>query len=55
MNYTQAQIDRANAVSLEDFLRTQGETLIKSGREYGGNQQGPCGAGCSCYQLPNLQ
>ena len=34
MNYTQAQIDRANAISLEDFLRTQGETLIKSGREY---------------------
>ena len=34
MNYTQAQIDRANAVSLEDFLRSQGETLIKSGREY---------------------
>ena len=34
MNYTQAQIDRANAVSLEDFLRTQGETLIKSGREF---------------------
>ena len=34
MNYSQAQIDRANAVSLEDFLRTQGETLIKSGREY---------------------
>ena len=34
MNYTQAQIDRANAVSLEDFLHTQGETLIKSGREY---------------------
>ena len=31
MQYTQAQIDRANAVSLEDFLRTQGETLIKSG------------------------
>ena len=30
MQYTQAQIDRANAVSLEDFLRTQGETLIKS-------------------------
>ena len=27
MNYTQAQIDRANAVSLEDFLRTQGETV----------------------------
>ena len=36
MQYTQAQIDRANAVSLEDFLRTQGETLIKSGREYRG-------------------
>ena len=34
MQYTQAQIDRANAVSLEDFIRTQGETLIKSGREY---------------------
>ena len=34
MQYTQAQIDRANAVSLEDFLRAQGETLIKSGREY---------------------
>ena len=34
MQYTQAQIDRANAVSLEVFLRTQGETLIKSGREY---------------------
>ena len=34
MQYTQAQIDRANAVSLEDFLLTQGETLIKSGREY---------------------
>ena len=34
MTYTQAQIDRANAASLEDFLRTQGETLIKSGREY---------------------
>ena len=32
--YTQAQIDRANAVNLEDFLRSQGETLIKSGREY---------------------
>ena len=30
MNYTQPQIDRANAVSLEDFLRTQGETLMIS-------------------------
>ena len=30
MQYTQAQIDRANAVSLEDFLRTQGETLTKA-------------------------
>ena len=34
MQYTQEQIDRANAVSLEDFLRSQGEQLIKSGREY---------------------
>ena len=34
MRYTQEQIDRANAVSLEDFLRSQGEQLIKSGREY---------------------
>ena len=34
MQYTQAQIDRANADNLEDFLRSQGETLIKSGREY---------------------
>ncbi|WP_261789660.1 DUF3991 domain-containing protein [Treponema pectinovorum] len=34
MNYTQAQIDRANAVNLEDFLHSQGGTLIKSGREY---------------------
>ena len=30
MQYTQAQIDRANTVSLEEFLRTQGETLIGS-------------------------
>ena len=29
MNYTQAQIDRANAVSLEDFLRTQGGNVKK--------------------------
>ena len=28
MQYTQAQIDRANAVSLEDFLRTQGELSL---------------------------
>ena len=34
MQYTQEQIDRANAVSLEDFLCSQGEQLIKSGREY---------------------
>ena len=27
MIYSQEQIDRANAVSLEDFLRSQGETL----------------------------
>lgn len=34
MNYTQQQIDRANQVSLEQFLRSQGEELVKSGREY---------------------
>ena len=34
MTYTQAQIDKANAVNLEDFLRTQGETLVRSGKEY---------------------
>ncbi len=34
MHYTQEQIDRANAVSLEDFLRLQGEMLIRSGREF---------------------
>lgn len=34
MHYTQAQIDRANAVSLEDFLRLQGEQLLKSAREH---------------------
>lgn len=34
MTYTQAQIDRANAVNLEDFLRAQGETLVHSGKEY---------------------
>ena len=34
MTYTQAQIDRANAANLEDFLRVQGETLVRSGKEY---------------------
>ena len=34
MTYTQAQIDRANAANLEDFLRAQGETLVSSGKEY---------------------
>ena len=34
MGYTQEQIDRANQVNLEQFLRYQGEELIKSGREY---------------------
>ena len=34
MTYTQAQIDKANAVNLEDFLRAQGETLVRSGKEY---------------------
>lgn len=32
--YSQEQIDRANQVNLEDFLRAQGETLIRSGKEY---------------------
>ena len=48
MQYTQAQIDRANAVSLEDFLRTQGETLIKSGREYRSCFRG-------CYYMGTLR
>lgn len=34
MTYTQAQIDKANAVELEKFLRAQGETLVRSGKEY---------------------
>ena len=34
MTYTQAQIDKANAVDLERFLRAQGETLVRSGKEY---------------------
>lgn len=34
MGYTQEQIDRANQVNLEQFLRSQGEELIKSGREH---------------------
>ena len=34
MTYTQAQIDKANAVDLEKFLRVQGETLVRSGKEY---------------------
>ena len=34
MAYTQAQIDKANAVDLEEFLRAQGETLVRSGKEY---------------------
>ena len=34
MIYTQAQIDRANAANLEKFLRAQGETLVRSGKEY---------------------
>ncbi len=29
MSYTQEQIDRANQVNLEQFLRSQGEKLIK--------------------------
>ena len=34
MSYTQEQIDRANQVNLEQFLRSQSEELVKSGREY---------------------
>ena len=34
MTYTQAQIDKANAMDLEKFLRAQGETLVRSGKEY---------------------
>lgn len=34
MSYTQEQIDRANQVNLEQFLCSQGEELIQSGREY---------------------
>ena len=34
MTYTQTQIDRANAANLEKFLRAQGETLARSGKEY---------------------
>ena len=34
MTYTQAQIDKANSVDLEKFLRAQGETLVRSGKEY---------------------
>ena len=33
MTYTQAQIDKANAADLENFLRAQGETLVRSGKE----------------------
>ena len=33
-HYTQEQIDCANKTDLAEFLRSQGETLIKSGREY---------------------
>lgn len=34
MFYSQDQIDRANAVNLEEFLRSQGEPLVRSGKEY---------------------
>lgn len=34
MGYTQEQIDSANQVNLEQFLRSQGEQVIKSGNEY---------------------
>ena len=32
MTYTQAQIDKANAVDLEKFLLAQGETLVRGGK-----------------------
>lgn len=34
MYYSQEQIDRANQTNMEDFLRSQGEPLIRSGKEY---------------------
>lgn len=34
MSYSQEQIDRANAVNLSDFLRSQGEELVRSGSEF---------------------
>lgn len=34
MSYTQEQIDRANQVDLEQFLRSHGEQVTKSGNEY---------------------
>ncbi len=34
MTYTQAQIDKANAVDLENFFGAQDETLVRSGKEY---------------------
>lgn len=34
MFYSQDQIDRANAVDLEEFLKSQGKALIRSGKEY---------------------
>lgn len=34
MTYTQQQINCANSTDLAEFLLSQGEELIKSGREY---------------------
>lgn len=34
MFYSQDQIDRANAVNLEEFLRSRGEALVRSGKEF---------------------
>ncbi|MBR3738479.1 MAG: hypothetical protein IKN26_07055, partial [Eubacterium sp.] len=34
MNYTQEQIDLANQTDLVDFLKSQGEEVIRSGNEY---------------------
>jgi len=34
--YTEEQIKSANAVSLEQYLRSRGEKLARAGREYNG-------------------
>lgn len=36
MSYTQEQIDRANQVNLEQFLRSQGSSCLKAERSIAG-------------------